>query len=71
MGILGRRAGARPGYGFSRALRSSNLVWTEEDLVRFVRNPQSLGEGVRMLPVDVSEEEAASIADFLAAEEAP
>ncbi|MFB3820207.1 MAG: cytochrome c family protein [Candidatus Methylomirabilales bacterium] len=51
--LFGRRAGALPGFEFSRALREAGrrgLVWTEEALDRFLRDPQAVVPGTTMAP---------------------
>ncbi len=38
-GVFGRRAGAVPGYNYSRALLASGLTWAKDDLDRWLSNP--------------------------------
>ncbi len=47
-GLLGRRAGAVPGFTYSRAMRESGLVWTEETLDRFIADPMAVVPGTTM-----------------------
>lgn len=55
-GIVGRKAGTRPGYPYSDALRNSGLVWDEATLARFLAAPSAVVPGTRMvfpgLPAD-------------------
>jgi cytochrome c len=47
-GVVGRAAGTVPGYAYSPALKASGLVWTEENLDRWLANPQALVPGAKM-----------------------
>src|SRR5258708_555102 len=47
-GVFGRKAGSAPGYGYSSALASSSIVWSEETLDRWLANPEKLIPGQRM-----------------------
>lgn len=44
-GVVGRRAGSVPGFGFSAALRRSPLYWTEPNLRISIRRPKDLVAG--------------------------
>ncbi|WP_417518676.1 c-type cytochrome [Minwuia sp.] len=50
-GVFGRPAGAVPGYRYSDAMAAKNragLIWTEENLHAFVRNPKGFVPGTVM-----------------------
>ena len=47
-GVLGRRAGAVPGFDYSPALRASRLVWTRQSLDAWLCNPEALIPGQAM-----------------------
>ncbi len=47
-GLLGRRAGAVPGFAYSPALAASKLVWNASTLDRWLTNPEALVPGQRM-----------------------
>ncbi len=50
-GIVGRRAGSRAGFAYSRALAgagANGLVWTEEALDDYLADPRRFVPGVRM-----------------------
>lgn len=48
-GLFGRKAGSRPGYPYSRALRESDVVWTEETVSRlFAVGPDEFVPGSKM-----------------------
>jgi cytochrome c len=44
-GIVGRPSGAVPGYNYSPALRNAKIVWTEENLVKWLTSPQDFIPG--------------------------
>lgn len=62
-GLLGRRAGAVPGFAYSPALASSKLVWNSSTLDRWLSNPEALVPGQRM---GYSLSDAAQRADVIA-----
>ncbi|NML16519.1 c-type cytochrome [Azohydromonas caseinilytica] len=47
-GIVGRRAGSLPGYGYSAALKASGLVWDEATLRAFIKAPGDTVPGTKM-----------------------
>jgi cytochrome c oxidase assembly protein subunit 11 len=53
-GVIGRKAGSVPGYPYSPALKSAGLIWSAENLDRWLTNPQQFLPGVRM-PIRVLE----------------
>ena len=46
-GVVGRKAGAYPGYNYSDANRNSNLVWDEPTLAQYLRNPGAVLPGTK------------------------
>ena len=48
--IVGRKAGSVPNYRYSDALRSSDIVWDEDKLLRFIEDPDALVSGNGMKP---------------------
>ena len=51
-GVVGRRAGAAPGYNYSAALKSAGLIWSTDNLDRWLADPRTFIPGARM-PVRV------------------
>ena len=49
-GIIGRKAGSLPNYSYSSAMRGANFVWDEENLERFIANPDETVPGNNMKP---------------------
>lgn len=47
-GIVGTKAGSAKGYRFSPATEKSGIVWTEENLDKYLANPRKLISGTRM-----------------------
>lgn len=47
-GIVGRRAGAAPGFGYSAGMRDYGKVWTERELDAFLANPTGTVPGTKM-----------------------
>ena len=66
-GIIGRKAGSLPGYGYSSAMKGADFVWDEDRLGRFIENPDEVVPGNNMKPFSgvVSADERAKIIAFL------
>lgn len=47
-GIVGRAAGANPGYGYSSAMKNSGLVWDEPTLTTYLHAPRALVPHTKM-----------------------
>jgi cytochrome c len=47
-GLLGRRAGSVPGFGYSDAMRASGITWDESTLDRFLADPMQVVPGTSM-----------------------
>jgi len=47
-GVVGRPAGSVAGYAYSAALRGSGIVWSEEELDRWLTNPAGRVPGTKM-----------------------
>ena len=62
-GVYGRKAGSLPDYPYSDALKSSNIVWNEETLDKWLTDPQTFVPGVKMFfHLDTSQDRADVIA---------
>lgn len=48
IGVVGRTAGTIPGWDFSPALRDSKIVWTEENLNKWLTDPDAFVPGSAM-----------------------
>jgi len=47
-GIIGRHSGIVPGFHYSTANKNSGLVWTEQELYKYLENPQKTVPGTYM-----------------------
>jgi len=47
-GVLGRKAGSVPNYGYSAAMKSSRVVWDERTLAAFLRDTDKVVPGNKM-----------------------
>ena len=47
-GVVGRTAGTIPDFNYSKALRNSGVVWSDETLDEWLTNPQAFIPGLRM-----------------------
>jgi cytochrome c len=64
VGIFGREAGAVEGFNYSAALKESGVVWDDETIGEYVRNPRDFIPGNRMAFVGIRNEQ--EIEDLLA-----
>lgn len=47
-GVVGRTAGSLPDFNYSKAVKNSGVVWSEETLNKWLTNPQAFIPGQRM-----------------------
>lgn len=47
-GIFDRKAGIVDGYRYSKAMKESTIIWTEETLDRFIKKPRKFVSGTKM-----------------------
>lgn len=47
-GLFGRTAGTVPGFSYSAAMKNSGIVWNEDTLDRFLKNPRQMVPGTKM-----------------------
>ncbi len=66
-GIVGKKAGMVSGYNSSPAMRQSGIVWDENNLDRFIADPEAVVHGNAMKPYGgiASEEERQKIISYL------
>ena len=66
-GVVGRKAGAVPGFAYSPAMSASGVVWDHETLDRFLANPSAAMPGTRMSFAGVPDPaKRAAIIEYLA-----
>lgn len=65
-GIVGRAAGTYPGYRYSSAMRKSGLSWDEATLGKYLRAPDKVLPGTKMVfPGVASDDDLANVIAFL------
>jgi cytochrome c len=64
-GVVGRMAGAVPGYAYSPALKSSHIVWDRESLDRWLTNPQAFVPGAKMFFAIANPQDRADVIAYL------
>jgi cytochrome c len=47
-GVVGRHSAAIPGYAYSPAMKTAGMVWTDEELDRYLTKPQAVVSGTKM-----------------------
>jgi cytochrome c len=70
-GVFGRRAGSAPDYGYSPALASSTVVWSEETLDRWLTNPEKFIPGQKMSVSVAKEADRRDVIAYLKAQASP
>lgn len=63
-GIFGRKAGTSGNFAYSEAMRKSGVVWDDETLAKYLRNPKEAIPGGKMAFPGIKDE--TPIADLLA-----
>lgn len=53
-GVMGKKAGTLPGYAYSKPLKNSNLVWNDDVLRRWFKQPNQTLPGTRMAFAGIS-----------------
>ena len=66
-GIIGRKAGSLPGYGYSSAMKEAGFAWDADKLDRFMANADAVVSGNSMKPYGglASADDRAKIIAFL------
>lgn len=49
-GVVGRKAGAEPGYGYTQSLKDSGVTWDAQTLDKWIANPGAVIPGNGMSP---------------------
>lgn len=62
--LFGRKAGTAPGFAFSDAMKKSGILWDDETLARFLRDPKDSLPGNHMSFPGI--EDNAALTDLLA-----
>ena len=65
-GVVGRAAGAVPGYAYSPKLKASGIVWTPANLDTWLAGPQKMVPGNKMFLVVSDAQQRADLIAYLA-----
>jgi cytochrome c len=65
-GVVGRKAGAAPGFAYTAALKGSGLTWTPANLDRWLAGPPKLVPGTAMVAVVPDAAERRELIAYLA-----
>ena len=63
-GIFGRKAGSAPNFAYSPAMKESGVVWDDDTMAKYLRDPKQFIPGDRMAFPGIKDEE--QLADLLA-----
>jgi cytochrome c len=63
-GIFGRKAGSVPNFAYSPAMKESGVVWDDDAMAKYLRDPKRFIPGDRMAFPGIKDEE--QLADLLA-----
>ena len=47
-GVYGRKAGEAPAFSYSKAVKDSGISWNDDNLSKYLENPQQVIKGTRM-----------------------
>lgn len=64
-GVIGRRAGSLPDYGYSDAMRRADFAWSAQTLDTFLQSPTHMVPGTRMYNAFPSPERRALVIAYL------
>jgi cytochrome c len=65
-GVFGRKAGSVEGYNYSEAMKNSGIVWDDESLAKYLRDPRGSLPGNKMaFPGLKNDDEMANLLAYL------
>src|SRR5204862_22606 len=65
-GVFGRKAGTLDGFSYSAAMKNSGIVWDEDSMARYLRDPRGSMPGNKMaFPGIKNDEELANLLAYL------
>ncbi|MBL9167289.1 MAG: PQQ-dependent sugar dehydrogenase [Verrucomicrobiales bacterium] len=71
VGVMGRRAGTSPHFGFTQVLQDSGLVWNAEALNSYLSDPETAVPGTTMLTKVADAADRADVIAYLATLKVP
>lgn len=63
-GVIGRKSGTVDGFKYSDQMKNANIVWSDEALEKYLKNPKEFIPGNKMVFVGLKKE--SQIADVIA-----
>lgn len=54
-GMFGRKAGSKPGYNYSAALKNAGFIWTDDKLAAWLADPRGFLKGNKMVFMGVKD----------------
>ena len=66
VGVMGRKVGTSPHFGFSQELKDSGLVWNAETLHLYLTDPSAAVPGTTMSPMVPDASDRADVIAYLA-----
>ena len=67
-GLIGRKAGAVPGFNYSKAMKNSSVLWSKKTLDAFLQNPRAFMPGNHMPYAGIkNDQDRADLIAFLVA----
>src|SRR5437763_2759361 len=65
-GVFGRKAGILDGFSYSAAMKNSGIVWDDDSMAKYLRDPRGSMPGNKMaFPGIKTDEEMANMIDYL------
>ncbi|WKW51532.1 c-type cytochrome [Rhodomicrobium lacus] len=65
--VVGAKAGSRPGFNYSDAMKNSGLTWDEATLDKYLENPKAIVPGTKMVFVGLKNpQDRADVIAYLA-----
>jgi len=64
-GVVGRAAGSVDGFNYSDGLKSSGLIWTEDNLRKWIANSKDMVSGTKMPAQKLEGAKADKVIEFL------
>jgi cytochrome c len=56
-GVVGRKSASAAGYAYSDALKAKNIVWTNENLEKWLEKPAAFVPGTKMTFIGLAKED--------------
>ena len=56
-GVVGRKAGAAPGFAYSQAMKAADVTWGDEAIDKYIADPRKFLPGNKMVYAGLKKEE--------------